>query len=113
MTYAYRHVDLVRVIDGDTVRLMVDMGNHIRWTQDFRLAGIDTPERGKPGAAEATAHLSNLISNGIAGIETYKPDKYGRYLVDIYVSTSGGELLVNKLMVIDGHAKPYDGGKKI
>ena len=112
MSFTYRHVAVVRVIDGDSVALSIDMGNKIKWTDNFRLLGIDTPERGQPGYSEATQHIKYLLGNGVARVETFKPDKYGRWLCEIYISTSGGELLVNKLMVIDGHAKEYFGGKK-
>lgn len=112
MSYQYRHVNAVRVIDGDTVRLDVDMGNNTWWTENFRLNGIDTPEKGAAGYAEATEHLASLIRNGVARIETFKPDKYGRYLVDIWIHVDNGELLVNRLMVLDGYAKEYFGGRK-
>lgn len=75
--------------------------------------GIDTPERGQVGYAEATAHLRGLLSIPLTRVETTKPDKYGRWLVDIWVApTQGGELHVNKMMVIEGHAKEYFGGAK-
>lgn len=110
--YIYHNVKLIRVIDGDTAELEINLGNRTTWRDKFRLNGIDTPERGQPGYAEAAAHLTNLVSNGIARCETFKQEKFGRYLVALYVNTSGGELLVNRLMVIDGHAKDYDGGAR-
>ena len=112
MSYQYRHVKIERVVDGDTIDLSVDLGNKITWRENFRLNGIDTPERGTIGCAPATQHLIDLTSGGLSRIETFKPDKFGRWLADLYINTSGGELLVNKLMVIDGHAKEYFGGKK-
>ena len=112
MSYQYRHVTVERIIDGDTACMVVDMGNKITWRENFRLMGIDTPERGQPGYGEASAHLANLVSGGLARIETFKPDKYGRWLADLYIHTSGGELLVNKLMILDGHAREYHGGAK-
>ena len=113
MSYIYRHVDIIRVVDGDTVDLEIDLGNHTRWRTRFRLMGIDTPERGKPGYREATIHLIDLLGNVIDHVETHKPDKYGRWLIDIYIPTNqGGTLHVNKLMALDGHAKEYFGGKK-
>jgi len=112
MTYEYRHVGVVHVVDGDTVKLIVDMGNKIRWTENFRLFGIDTPERGQVNHDEATDYLNKLLSNGVTRIVTYKPDKYGRWLVDIWVAIDGGELHANHAMVVEGFAKEYFGGKK-
>lgn len=41
--WQYR-VELDRVVDGDTVYLLVDMGMHVHSTQSIRLRGVDTPE---------------------------------------------------------------------
>lgn len=113
MSFVYRHVEPIRVIDGDTVVLTIDMGNRIFWMESFRLAGIDTPERGQAGFDEAAARLKALLASGISRIETFKPDKYGRWLADLYVpGDQGFELCVNTIMVDAGFAKPYSGGKK-
>ena len=113
MTYEYTHVVADRVVDGDTVVLAIDLGNKIVWSDTFRLKGIDTPERGQPGYREAATRLTELIAHGIARVQTFKPDKYGRWLVDIYVGGDcGGEVLVNTKLVLEGHARVYDGGKK-
>lgn len=112
MSYVYENVKLDRIIDGDTVVLLVDLGNKIVWKEAFRLNGIDCPERGQPGHDESTAHLRELLAQGIAKIETFKPDKYGRWLADLYISLGDGAMSVNTAMVIDGFAKAYFGGKK-
>lgn len=112
MSYVYRHVVVDKVIDGDTVTLSIDLGNKITWKDNFRLNGVDTPERGQPGYADATTFLIQLLKDGVSRVETFKPDKYGRWLADIYVSVSGGEQLVNQQMIAAGHAKPYFGGAK-
>lgn len=113
MSYVYAHAAVVRVIDGDTVELVIDMGNHMRWTQIFRLYGIDTPEVKQAGHDEAVNRLAELLKTPLSRVETYKPDKYGRWLADLYIaSEQGAEMHVNQLMVVDGYAKPYFGGKK-
>jgi micrococcal nuclease len=112
MSYIYQHVSIERVVDGDTVAMTVDLGNKITWRENFRLMGIDTPERGQPGYVEASSRLTELIALGVSRIETFKPDKYGRWLADIWVAADHGELLINHLMVVEGHARAYFGGKK-
>ena len=114
MSFVYRHVKVERVIDGDTVLLAIDMGNCITWRENFRLNGIDTPEKGMAGATEATEFLSKMLAKGLCAAETHKPDKYGRWLVDLYVPAGdgGGELHVNTFMVFNGFAMAYQGGKK-
>lgn len=112
MSYVYHHVELLEVIDGDSAWLLIDMGNRMSWKANFRLNGINAPEKGKPGAAESTAYLAELLKNGLSRIETFKPDKYGRWLADIYVWADHGELYVNRMMVVSGHAVDYAGGAR-
>ena len=110
MSYTYQHAGVSRVIDGDTVVLDIDMGNRITWTAPFRLAGINAPERGHPGAEAARLYLIDLLSGGIALAETLKPDKYGRWLVRIYINVgpdAADECEVSARMVSAGHAVPY------
>lgn len=111
--FVYHNVEVVRVIDGDTVALRIDMGNKTHWQEKFRLYGIDAPERGTPGYEEASTYLKELLGNRVSYVETFRPDKYGRWLANIHISTEqGGYLLVNSLMLVNNHAKPYFGGTK-
>lgn len=112
MSYVYRHVEVVRVIDGDTVRLDVDMGNSIFWATNFRLNGIDAADADKAKKDAATARMIELLAGGVSRIETFKPDKFGRWLADIYVAVDGGEILANQMMINEGFAVPYFGGRK-
>ena len=112
MSYVYQHVGVLRVIDGDTVRLNVDMGNSIFWATNFRLNGIDTPDADKVKKDEATQRMIELLTDGVSKIETFKPDKFGRWLADIYVSVHGGDMLVNQMMINEGFATHYIGGRK-
>lgn len=110
--WVYHSVDLVRVIDGDTVELCIDMGNSIRWQGKFRLYGIDTPEMhgatAQAGQAARAALTGMLTASGIDYVETHKPDKYGRWLVTVI---TGGKNLSGE-MVARGLAKQYFGGRK-
>lgn len=113
MSYIYHHVKVNRVIDGDTVEMSVDLGNMLVWKDNFRLMGLDTPERGYPGAAEATEFVRNTLTTGVCRIETFKPGKFGQWLVEIYITgPQGGEMSLNQILINTGHATPYYGGKK-
>lgn len=48
--YEYR-ASVIRVIDGDTVDLRIDLGFEVGLNMRVRLAGIDAPERGKTGGS--------------------------------------------------------------
>jgi micrococcal nuclease len=109
---------LVRVIDGDTVELKVDLGFRVYSQETFRLARINTPERGQPGYMEASQRLEHLLTNDVDYLDITtrkgdKQDKYGRYLVEITAVTKAGPMfLVNSVMLAEGLAVPYDGGKR-
>ena len=61
-----RHAEVVRVVDGDTIRLRVDLGFNTQVTQNFRLWGIDAPElRGdeRVDGLKAKEFLSSIVSD--------------------------------------------------
>lgn len=75
---------VLRWVDGDTVKLSVDVGFRVTITDTFRLYGLNTPERGQPNYAEARLRCMELLPIGTSVIvQTHKQDKYGRWLVDI------------------------------
>ena len=108
--YTY-NATIDRWVDGDTVYMTVDLGFRMTSNTDFRLYGINTPERTQPGYHEATAFAEGLAPSGTAVvIKTYKdPDKYGRWLAQIFVGTT----YVNQSLIDSGHAVPYFGGTKV
>ena len=79
---------LVRVVDGDTVELNVDLGFYVSITISARLLRVDTPERGEEGFEEANATCAALLeeaadAEGWLLIRTERTGKFGRWLVDI------------------------------
>jgi micrococcal nuclease len=105
-----RSARIVRVVDGDTIRVLVG-GRE----QYVRLLGIDTPETHRPGVAiecggpEASRHLATLLPAGTAvGLEPDpgqdRVDRYGRLLA--YVRLPGGRLAEEE-QVVAGWATVY------
>ena len=95
LMYEYR-ARVKRVVDGDTVDFVVDLGFSVHITIRTRLLGVDTPERGHPDWKKATAECARLLSVAadVKGsecanaehwvtIRTSKTGKYGRWLVEI------------------------------
>ena len=91
--YEYR-AKVDRVIDGDTVDFIVDLGFNVTIKIRGRFAGVDTPERGHPDWSKATAKCRELLRNvgnpsswstqdEIVTIRTSKTGKYGRWIVEI------------------------------
>lgn len=102
--YTYR-AQVLRVIDGDTVVIRVDVGFRMWAEMPMRLAFINAPEINTEAGKTARIMLESLLdTNHPIVVKTYKPiDKYGRYLGTIYV----GEIDANQWMIDNGFATRY------
>ena len=121
--YIYR-AKLDRVVDGDTVDALIDVGFNIWFKKRIRFMGLDTwecrtrnLEEKKLGlAAKArTKELLESISSkpGFFRIKSHGVGKYGRVLAEIFIQDKKGNTInVNKKLIHEGHAYVYDGGKK-
>lgn len=100
---------VVRVVDGDTVDCVVDLGFRVSIQLRLRLAGCNAPELRDPaGQAAADWARGWVAENGSdVTIETQPaPEKFGRWLAS--VRSSGGRDLVADLIAA-GHAVSWDG----
>jgi micrococcal nuclease len=107
--YVYRLKALVRVLDGDTIDIDLDLGFSLTLRQRIRLKGLDAPELTRPterAAGEAAKAFVQawLEPPGTIYIETTKDDKYGRMLGDFI--REGQPSLCNALLAA-GLARPY------
>ena len=110
---------LERVVDGDTCDALIDLGFNTWAKRRIRFKGVDCWEsrtrdldEKKKGLA-AKAYVKDLLENSDKGkfsIISHGVGKYGRVLGEIFVK--GHETSVNQLLIENGHAYEYDGGKK-
>lgn len=105
--YEYR-AKVIRVVDGDTVEVDVDLGFQIHTKMMLRLYGINAPEMKGPSRVAGQAakmFLQDLIQqyNGVLKIRTLQDEqeKYGRYLAYLVFPD---EAIANTVMVQTGHA---------
>jgi len=100
-----------KVIDGDTVEIIVDVGFTISVRERFRLLGINAPEMKGPTAEAgeaARAFLASLIEGREITVASHGRDKYGRWLAVLLVDDVSDERVnVNQMMVAKGHAVRY------
>jgi micrococcal nuclease len=89
-SWRYEHVTLDRVIDGDTIDVIIDVGFRFTTRQRLRLLELDTPERGQPLWRESTAHLRRLLADHPLTVTTVKQDSFGRWLA--YVAVNGQDV---------------------
>jgi micrococcal nuclease len=116
--FSYRVHKVTKVVDGDTIDVILDMGFNILYRERVRLFGIDTPESRTRDLTEKKYGLKSkeflkktLSSASHIVIKTYKGDekgKFGRILGDIWCDG----VSVNKLMCKVGHAVEYYGQNK-
>ena len=123
--YNFRVTEIVKVLDGDTIDVLIDLGFDLFKKERVRIAGVDTPEKRTRDLEEralgidATNWLKKKLEDTIAGdgdeltIRTELvggTGKYGRLLGWLYINEDA--LSLNEQMITEGYAWEYDGGTK-
>lgn len=113
--YEYK-CEVKRIVDGDTVDVIIDLGFSILYSTRVRLYGIDTPESRTRDKDEKVRgllskdYLKEWLDQGGVIIRTYrdKKGKFGRVLGEMVV----GGRNINLLMVDENLAVKYKGQSK-
>jgi len=122
--YNFRVTEIKKVLDGDTIDVIIDLGFDLAKTERVRIAGVDTPEKRtrnleeKALGIDATEWLKDKLEGAIDGDDDLVirtelvggVGKYGRLLGWLYIGDS--DLSLNEQMITEGYAHAYDGGKK-
>ena len=122
--YNFRVTKIVKVLDGDTIDVLIDLGFDLYKKERVRIAGVDTPEKRtrdleeKALGIDATNWLKEQLENTIQGNDelTIRTElkggvgKYGRLLGWLYVGDNTKS--INEQMISQGYAWAYDGGTK-
>ena len=98
------------VVDGDTVDAFVDLGFKTWVKIRFRLTGLDAAEKNTPRGI-ATLNILKAIEGKDVFIESTRPDKYGRYLAEIW-SPTANDYSYNYQLIRAGIVKPYHGDSR-
>lgn len=106
----------LRVVDGDTLDAQVDLGFDTHKVIRIRLVGINTPEsrtrdlEEKERGLAAKARVKELLSENKNKFVLHSQGvgKFGRCLGEIFL----GESKLNDILINEGHAVPYYGGKR-
>ena len=118
--YEYRVKKVLKVVDGDTIDVDIDLGFDISYTQRVRLAGIDTPESRTTDKKEALGlEVKDRLKKAIDAatnvvIKTEKPDsseKYGRILGWVFLDDN--KVSINQTLIDEGYAWGYMGETKV
>jgi len=131
--------ELIKVLDGDTIDCWIDLGFNLKIKKRISYMGIDTWEsrtrdldEKKKGLA-AKARNKELLEGGVFKLISHGTGKFGRVLGEIFVSPDivgdhinecisnpessidlsvDGWVSVNDILIEEGHAYDYHGGKK-
>ena len=121
--YTY-NIELLKVVDGDTIDAKIDLGFDVSIKKRVRFLGVDTPEsrtrdlEEKARGLAAKDRLKNLLegANEIQ-LKSHGVGKYGRCLGELHIDIVDGQEKmtlenVNQLLIKEGHAVEYFGGKR-
>ena len=131
--------ELIKVVDGDTIDCFIDLGFNLKTKKRIRYMGIATwesrtrdLEEKKKGLA-AKARNKALLEQGVFKLKSFGTGKFGRVLGEIFVDPDivgdhinecisnsdssidldhDGWVSVNDILIEEGHAYEYYGGKK-
>ncbi len=131
--------ELIKVVDGDTIDCFIDLGFNLKTKKRVRYMGIDTWEsrtRDKEEKAKgllAKARNKELLEGEVFKLKSFGTGKFGRVLGEIFVDPDivgdhinecisdgdhnidldhDGWVSVNDILIEEGHAYEYYGGKK-
>ena len=118
-------VVVIKVVDGDTVDVDIDLGFGVCLKDErVRIMGIDTPESRTRDKVEdlfgeaAKSRLKEIMKGGgkLITTEDRKGEdmkgKFGRILGDFKVDYNGEMKKVTEILTEEGHCVPYFGGSK-
>lgn len=118
--YLYKIADVLKVVDGDTLDLKLDLGLRVFTEQRIRLIGVDTPELNSGDDEERAKALAAMFyvgewldfnrEKGLM-IETFKSDSFGRWLGKIFCARDERDSL-NAALLHDGFAVRWQGRRK-
>ena len=111
--YIYRVVKVVKVVDGDTIDVLLDVGFHTYLQKRLRFLKIDTWEvRGeeREQGLIAKARLIELLEESDAVYVQTVMDargKYGRVLAWLWTEKDSVMTNINDQLLVEGHAQLY------
>ena len=125
--YEYKAI-VERVVDGDTIDVIIDLGFKTWKKVRVRMEGINTPEsrtrdleEKKRGLAAKDRLVEILeLNNNECILQVSGVGKFGRAIASVFVTSlsptrddSSLTLInVNQQLITEGHAVSYDGGKR-
>jgi micrococcal nuclease len=121
--YTYK-ISPLKIVDGDTIDAEIDLGFDIKVKKRVRFMGINAPESRTKDLEEKARGLAakdrvKQLLDGCKNItlKSHGIGKFGRCLGELHLDTIDGQekltlVSLNELLINEGHATKYDGGKR-
>tara|TARA_R100001126_G_C4844928_1_gene158900 strand:+ start:423 stop:791 length:369 start_codon:yes stop_codon:yes gene_type:complete len=121
--YTYK-ISPLKVVDGDTIDAEIDLGFDIKVKKRVRFMGINAPESRTRDLEEKAKGLAakDRVKQLLEGcknitLKSHGVGKFGRCLGELHLDIVDGQekltlVSLNELLINEGHAKKYDGGKR-
>jgi len=121
--YTYK-ISLLKVVDGDTIDAEIDLGFDIKIKKRVRFMGINAPESRTRDLEEKAKGLAakDRVKQLLEGcknitLKSHGVGKFGRCLGELHLDIVDGQekltlVSLNELLINEGHATKYDGGKR-
>lgn len=113
--------EVLRIIDGDTIKARVDLGMNVKTEVSVRFMGIDAMPMNTAAGQIATVYLNSILPIGSRVLlQSHGLDKYGRWLgtlsttptpqLDSVATNTTAEYgrNINAEMVAKKHARPME-----
>ena len=101
--YIY-NAKLIRVVDGDTIVVLIDFGLGLTQPWHVRLLGINAPELNTVEGKTARSFLTSIIESKPLTVRSVRFDKYGgRIDGDVFA----GDINLSQTMINNGMAVKY------
>jgi len=116
LVFADYKAEVVRVVDGDTIKLNVHIWPGLTQQISLRLAGVNTPEKRASAecerlAAKKAAEFTFWFLESVESV-TVTDVKLGKYAGRVLGKISVGGVDLGQALIETGHARPYEGGHR-
>ena len=111
-------VKINRIVDGDTIDVMIHLGFNTHVKRRIRMYGINAPEsrtrdlEEKARGLASKERLTEMLEDKDIIMKSHGKGKYGRVLGELFVEKENEYISVYDLLVKEGFAKEYFGGKR-
>jgi len=89
---------LSRVVDGDTIHVVLDLGFEIFHEEILRLRAINAAEAGTASGDKSTLALKRILKNiPFLVVKTSATDQHGRFVADVFLADEEGKMSVQEV----------------